>query len=240
MLWESRRRRDAEPRGDALRRIGGGSLADERAVGGGGAGDADVVANADGTGITDDGLPGSAGGEVLVPGEPELRMRAERGKNGLPLPDPGVAIRHAELGLGESGGLFLTDLGKTFVAADINARKELSKDPVGRAMYQLEEAVLVESQASDDPTALRSALSGYQAALAIMPDTVPPELEAMLRAQVAVPVDDQPGRDPLGQRLERRPGVATRQAHERGDVERPGDTVGRQLADAVASDRCGT
>jgi len=27
------------------------------------------------------------GGEVLVPGEPELRMRAERGKNGLPLPD---------------------------------------------------------------------------------------------------------------------------------------------------------
>ncbi len=27
------------------------------------------------------------GGEVLVPGEPELRMRAERGKNGLPIPD---------------------------------------------------------------------------------------------------------------------------------------------------------
>jgi hydroxycarboxylate dehydrogenase B len=31
--------------------------------------------------------PIAPGGEVLVPGEPELRMRAERGKNGLPLPD---------------------------------------------------------------------------------------------------------------------------------------------------------
>ncbi len=31
--------------------------------------------------------PVAAGGEVLVPGEPELRMRAERGKHGLPLPD---------------------------------------------------------------------------------------------------------------------------------------------------------
>lgn len=30
--------------------------------------------------------PVVAGGEVLVPGEPELRMRAERGKNGVPLP----------------------------------------------------------------------------------------------------------------------------------------------------------
>lgn len=31
--------------------------------------------------------PITPGGEVLVPGEPEERMRAERGKNGLPLPD---------------------------------------------------------------------------------------------------------------------------------------------------------
>jgi hydroxycarboxylate dehydrogenase B len=30
--------------------------------------------------------PAKAGGEVLVPGEPEQRMRAERGKNGVPLP----------------------------------------------------------------------------------------------------------------------------------------------------------
>ncbi len=42
--------------------------ADDFAVGasGGGAGDADVVAKAHGTGITDDGFPGSAGGEVLA------------------------------------------------------------------------------------------------------------------------------------------------------------------------------
>ena len=31
--------------------------------------------------------PVTPDGEVLVPGEPELRMRAERGKTGLPLPD---------------------------------------------------------------------------------------------------------------------------------------------------------
>ena len=31
--------------------------------------------------------PVTPGGEVLVPGEPELRMRAERSKNGLPIPD---------------------------------------------------------------------------------------------------------------------------------------------------------
>jgi hydroxycarboxylate dehydrogenase B len=31
--------------------------------------------------------PVAKGGEVLVPGEPESRMRAERGANGLPLPD---------------------------------------------------------------------------------------------------------------------------------------------------------
>lgn len=30
--------------------------------------------------------PAVKGGEVLVPGEPELRMRTERGKNGVPLP----------------------------------------------------------------------------------------------------------------------------------------------------------
>ena len=29
----------------------------------------------------------SAGGEVLVPGEPEVRVRAERTANGVPLPD---------------------------------------------------------------------------------------------------------------------------------------------------------
>ena len=29
----------------------------------------------------------AAGGEVLVPGEPESRMRAERAANGVPLPD---------------------------------------------------------------------------------------------------------------------------------------------------------
>jgi hydroxycarboxylate dehydrogenase B len=41
------------------------------------------------------------GGEVLVPGEPEQRMRAERGKNGLPLPnDTWAAIAAAAKAVG--------------------------------------------------------------------------------------------------------------------------------------------
>ena len=31
--------------------------------------------------------PATPGGEVLVPGEPEQRMRAQRSKDGVPLPD---------------------------------------------------------------------------------------------------------------------------------------------------------
>jgi hydroxycarboxylate dehydrogenase B len=45
--------------------------------------------------------PAVAGGEVLVPGEPEERSRAERGKNGVPLPaDTWTAICTAARGVG--------------------------------------------------------------------------------------------------------------------------------------------
>lgn len=47
--------------------------------------------------------PAKAGGEVLVPGEPEQRMRAERGKNGVPLPaDTWGAILAAARSIGIS------------------------------------------------------------------------------------------------------------------------------------------
>ena len=32
-------------------------------------------------------MPATAGGEILVPGEPEARMRAKRLAEGVPLPD---------------------------------------------------------------------------------------------------------------------------------------------------------
>ena len=46
--------------------------------------------------------PITPGGEVLVPGEPEQRMRAERGKNGLPLPE---ATWAAIVASAKAGGL---------------------------------------------------------------------------------------------------------------------------------------
>ncbi len=48
--------------------------------------------------------PIAPGGEVLVPGEPETRMRAERGQNGVPLPDDtwGAIVAAARaIGIGE-------------------------------------------------------------------------------------------------------------------------------------------
>ena len=49
--------------------------------------------------------PITPGGEVLVPGEPETRMRAERGKHGVPLPDDtwGAIVAAARaIGIAES------------------------------------------------------------------------------------------------------------------------------------------
>lgn len=54
----------------------------------------------------------------------------------------------------------------------IKARKELARDPVARAIYQLEEALLVEAQGPEDAVSLRVALSGYQAALALWPESL--------------------------------------------------------------------
>ena len=54
----------------------------------------------------------------------------------------------------------------------IKARKELAKDPIARAIYQLEEALLVEAQGPEDAVSLRVALSGYQAAIALWPESL--------------------------------------------------------------------
>src|SRR6185437_12617822 len=52
----------------------------------------------------------------------------------------------------------------------LRARRDLSRDPVARALYQVEEAMLVEAQAPDDANALRAAMAGYQAAITMWPE----------------------------------------------------------------------
>ncbi|MFS8071533.1 MAG: tetratricopeptide repeat protein, partial [Byssovorax sp.] len=54
----------------------------------------------------------------------------------------------------------------------IRARKELAVDPITRAVYQVEEALLIEAHAPDDVTALRAALAGYHAAIALWPESL--------------------------------------------------------------------
>ncbi len=54
----------------------------------------------------------------------------------------------------------------------IKARKELAKDPIARAIYQIEESMLVEALSPDDTNAMRAALVGFQAALGIWPESL--------------------------------------------------------------------
>jgi tetratricopeptide (TPR) repeat protein len=54
----------------------------------------------------------------------------------------------------------------------IKARKELAREPIARAIYQIEEAILTETQAPDDANALRAALTGYHAALGTWPESL--------------------------------------------------------------------
>lgn len=54
----------------------------------------------------------------------------------------------------------------------LKARRELIRDPIGRAVYQLEEAMLVEAHAHDDGAAVRASLAGYHAALALWPESL--------------------------------------------------------------------
>jgi cellulose synthase operon protein C len=54
----------------------------------------------------------------------------------------------------------------------IRARKELAVDPVTRAVYQVEEALLIEAHAPDDVASLRAALAGYHAAIAQWPESL--------------------------------------------------------------------
>ncbi len=54
----------------------------------------------------------------------------------------------------------------------IRARKDLCEDPVARAFYAVEEALLVEIQAPDDAQAVRAALAGYRAALQQWPESL--------------------------------------------------------------------
>jgi cellulose synthase operon protein C len=54
----------------------------------------------------------------------------------------------------------------------IRARKELARDPIARAVYQIEEAMLIEAHSPEDANALRAALAGYQAAITQWPESL--------------------------------------------------------------------
>ena len=54
----------------------------------------------------------------------------------------------------------------------IRARKELALDPVTRAVYQIEEALLIEAHTPDDAAAHRAALAGYLAAISLWPESL--------------------------------------------------------------------
>ncbi len=57
------------------------------------------------------------------------------------------------------------------LVAALRARRELSRDPVARALYQVEEAMLVEAKEPEEAVALRAALVGYQAAITQWPES---------------------------------------------------------------------
>lgn len=58
------------------------------------------------------------------------------------------------------------------LASAIKARRELASDPVTRAVYQIEEALLIETHAPDENSSIRSALAAYHGALTLWPESL--------------------------------------------------------------------
>lgn len=54
----------------------------------------------------------------------------------------------------------------------LRARKELTADPVARALYHIEEAAIAEAQVEADPPAARAALASYRSALSLWPESL--------------------------------------------------------------------
>ncbi|WP_437485078.1 tetratricopeptide repeat protein [Sorangium sp. So ce1014] len=80
-------------------------------------------------------------------------------------------------------------------ASALRDSRELTSDPIARALYSIEEALLAEAQADADPAAAHAALAGFRSALSLWP-------ESLLAAR---------GLDRLAQRLGDRAGVVTAQ-----------------------------
>ncbi|WP_437762342.1 cellulose synthase [Sorangium sp. So ce281] len=57
-------------------------------------------------------------------------------------------------------------------ASAIRDSRELTPDPIARALYSVEEALLAEAQADADPAAARAALAGFRNALGLWPESV--------------------------------------------------------------------
>jgi cellulose synthase operon protein C len=61
---------------------------------------------------------------------------------------------------------------RAHLAALLRARKELARESIGRAAWQLEVAALREEVAGEDPSALRGALDAHSEALALWPESL--------------------------------------------------------------------
>ncbi|UQA63718.1 tetratricopeptide repeat protein [Polyangium aurulentum] len=56
--------------------------------------------------------------------------------------------------------------------ASIKAKKELTREPIARAFYQIEEAMLIEARCAGEAQLMRASLTGYRDALALWPDSM--------------------------------------------------------------------
>jgi hypothetical protein len=65
-----------------------------------------------------------------------------------------------------------TSAASTLLLGSIAARTRLAREPIARAFFQLEEAMLIESRARDDASLSRAALAGYRDALTLWPDSL--------------------------------------------------------------------
>lgn len=99
-----------------------------------------------------------------------------------------------------AGGLLL---------ASIAAQKGLTREPIARSFFQLEEAILVELRAASDPSFFRAALVGYRDALALWPDSL---LAARGLDRIAEKLGDRPARVTANRALARLVDGASRRA----------------------------
>jgi tetratricopeptide (TPR) repeat protein len=61
---------------------------------------------------------------------------------------------------------------RTRLVTALKSRRDLAADPIARAIYQIEEAILIEGHALDESPAIRSALAAYHGAITLWPESI--------------------------------------------------------------------